>query len=300
MPIQILLTGIVLTLVAVLFIPPSLYRAISLVSCTIKLRASARRHIDTTRVFDRYSACRVNVPPGDDPGHTELSNGWNIGQRAAWMLMMGTTSGLIQMTHIHFLTLLYPSKMERRLIYWLLGLTLSPLSQVLCNFRLLAQNDSVTLYAGAIKNVCNAALSLLFTSALLSWGLLVNRKQAWRTDGGTAVYGAGAVTLAILSTVLNFFYIPRQDEYIWLPSLIWAVVLWQSFLGWWWWVGAGMVRQKERKSRTRSPKAISPTSKRSASSRVGTVFLWPSFIRDRFASKAPPRRSPTPVRDPLR
>ena len=42
-----------------------------------------------------------------------------------------------------------------------------------------------------------------------------------------------------MSTALNFLYVPREEEYVWLPGLMWAVVLWQSFLGWWWWVGAG-------------------------------------------------------------
>lgn len=45
--------------------------------------------------------------------------------------------------------------------------------------------------------------------------------------------------LALVSTALNFLYVPREEEYVWLPGLMWAVVLWQSFLGWWWWVGAG-------------------------------------------------------------
>lgn len=91
-----------------------------------------------------------------------------------------------------------------------------------------------------VKNVCNATLSLLFTVSLFIWGLLVNRKQAWRTDGGTAVFGAAALTLALVSTALNFIYVDRQEEVItWLPGLMWVVVLWQSFLGWWWWVGAG-------------------------------------------------------------
>ena len=93
--------------------------------------------------------------------------------------------------------------------------------------------------AGAVRNVCNATLSLLFTAALFIWGLLVNRNRAWRTDGGTAVFGVAALTLALVSTALNFLYVHREQEYVWLPSLMWAVVLWQSFLGWWWWVGAG-------------------------------------------------------------
>lgn len=100
-------------------------------------------------------------------------------------------------------------------------------------------SPEVRIVASGVKNVCNAALSLLFTAALFIWGLLVNRRQAWRTDGGTAAFGAAALTLAVASTALNLLYIPREEEYLWMPSLLWAVVLWQSFLGWWWWVGAG-------------------------------------------------------------
>jgi len=99
---------------------------------------------------------------------------------------------------------------------------------------------AVVNYSDAVRNVCNATLSFLFTASLFVWGFFVNRKQAWRTDGGTAAFGVGALVLAIMSTVLNILYIPSQDQYVWLPSLMWAVVLWQSFLGWWWWVGAGM------------------------------------------------------------
>ena len=91
----------------------------------------------------------------------------------------------------------------------------------------------------AVRNVCNATLSLLFTSSLFIWGLLVNRKQAWRTDGGTAIFGGAALSLALVSTALNFLYVHKENEFVWLPGLMWAVVLWQSFLGWWWWVGAG-------------------------------------------------------------
>ena len=105
---------------------------------------------------------------------------------------------------------------------------------------------SVANIAEDTRNVCNAALSVLFTAFLIIWGFLVNRRQAWRTDGGTAAFGAGAIILAFISTSLNFLYIPRQDQYSWMPKLMWAVTLWQSFLGWWWWVGAGMgVREVE-------------------------------------------------------
>ena len=113
------------------------------------------------------------------------------------------------------------------------------------------------------RNVCNAALSLLFTSALIIWGFFVNREAAWRTDGGTAAFGAGAIVLALISTTLNFVYIPSQDQYSWMPKLMWSVVMWQSFLGWWWWVGAGMgvgkveemLRKEEKRERKRKLKA---------------------------------------------
>jgi hypothetical protein len=40
--------------------------------------------------------------------------------------------------------------------------------------------------------------------------------------------------------VLTFVYIPSKEQFDWLRGLIWAVIMWQSFLGWWWWVGSGM------------------------------------------------------------
>lgn len=103
----------------------------------------------------------------------------------------------------------------------------------------ISPDTKINIVASAVRNVCNAALSLLFTVALFIWGFLVNRKQAWRTDGGTMAFGCGALALAVVSTALNFLFVNKEDEFVWLPGLMWAVVLWQSFLGWWWWVGAG-------------------------------------------------------------
>lgn len=104
----------------------------------------------------------------------------------------------------------------------------------------LVNNSAIVTGANAIRNVCNATLALLFTLGMIFWGTIVNRKAAWRTDGGTMAFGISSIGLAIVSTALNFFYIPSDEDYEWLPGLTWAVVLWQSFLGWWWWVGAGM------------------------------------------------------------
>lgn len=103
----------------------------------------------------------------------------------------------------------------------------------------ISNSSQLNTISSDVRNVCNATLSLLFTTALFVWGLLVNRKKAWRTDGGTAVFGVASLVLAVISTALNFLYVHKEEEFVWLPTLVWAVVLWQSFLGWWWWVGAG-------------------------------------------------------------
>ncbi|GLB37355.1 hypothetical protein LshimejAT787_0404060 [Lyophyllum shimeji] len=253
LPVQILLTGVVLTLVAVLFIhliftaqyhwplaPVNYVLQLSgVTSLLISLIATLQVVLAATFAESEkwpymLSYIAVNVPPVDLETDTDE---WNIAERATWLVMNASTSGLIQITHIQFLTLLYPSRLEGRLIFALLG----PLAIVAAVMQLLPIHDSaqVISIASAVRNVCNATLSLLFTAALFIWGLLVNRKQAWRTDGGTAAFGAAALTLAVVSTALNFLYVPREEEYVWLPSLMWAVILWQSFLGWWWWVGAG-------------------------------------------------------------
>ncbi|KAJ7747764.1 hypothetical protein B0H16DRAFT_1420917 [Mycena metata] len=251
LPVQILLTGVVLTLVAVLFIhlvftaqyhwplaPVNYVLQISGVSTLlISLVATLRVVLSATQNESQHwpymlSYIAVDVPPLDNS-----TSGWSIAEKATWSIMTASTSGLIQITHIQFLTLLYPSRMEGRLIFALLG----PLAILAAIMQLIPISGSahVNSVASAIRNVCNATLSLLFTTALLIWGSLVKREDAWRTDGGTAAFGCGAVALALVSTALNFLYVPREEEYMWLPGLMWAVVLWQSFLGWWWWVGAG-------------------------------------------------------------
>jgi len=110
----------------------------------------------------------------------------------------------------------------------------------------------------AARNICNLTLSLLFTLSLAVWGFLVNRQSAWRTDGGTAIFGAGALFLALISTGLNFLQVFTTPTFEWLSALLWAVILWQSFLGWWWWVGSASdiaekaereLREAERRGR---------------------------------------------------
>ncbi|THV05172.1 hypothetical protein K435DRAFT_961549 [Dendrothele bispora CBS 962.96] len=258
LPVQILVTGVVLTLVAVLFIhivftaqyhwPLAPVNYILQLSGVITLLISliATLHVVLSKTMSEserwpymLSYIAVNVPPMDldNDGDDATNPSWSLAERATWLIMNATVSGLVQITHIQFLTLLYPSRLEGRLIFSLLG-PLAILAAVMQLIPINTELKSITV-TSAIRNVCNATLSLLFTAALFLWGLLVNRRQAWRTDGGTAVFGVAALILAVVSTALNCLYVPRQEEYVWLPGLMWAVVLWQSFLGWWWWVGAG-------------------------------------------------------------
>jgi len=323
LPVQILLTGVVLTLVVVLFMhliftaqyhwplaPVNYVLQISGVS-TLLISLVATLHVvlaatecESQQWPYMLSYIAVNVPPLD----TSVTGGWSLAEKAVWSVLNASTSGLIQITHIQFLTLLYPSRLEGRLVFALLG----PLAIVAAIMQLIPISGSIGVVsvALAVRNVCNATLSLLFTTALLIWGLLVKRKDAWRTDDGTAAFGCGALALALVSTALNFLYVPREEEYLWLPGLMWAVVLWQSFLGWWWWVGSGsepslekdelarmarrarrMAQKKEAKERRNETKARAKTVLRGVAGALGS--------RQRPASAEPPRSSsPSPSSPP--
>lgn len=239
LPVQILLTGVILTLVAVLFIhliftaqyhwplaPVNYVLQLSGVT-TLLISLIATIHVVLSAAWAEsekwpymLSYIAVNVPPVDLDLNTDL---WGVAERATWLVMNASTSGLIQITHIQFLTLLYPSRLEGRLIFTLLG----PLAVVAAIMQLLPISGSTQAnsIASAVRNVCNATLSLLFTISLFIWGFLVNRQQAWRTDGGTAAFGCAALSLALVSTALNFLYVHKEDEFVWLPGLMWAVVL---------------------------------------------------------------------------
>jgi hypothetical protein len=58
-------------------------------------------------------------------------------------------------------------------------------------------------------------------------------------DGGTAMFGLGALALAVVTTSGNFVAV-AEDNIDWLQALLFAAILWQTWLGWWWWVGSGM------------------------------------------------------------
>ncbi|KAL7277736.1 hypothetical protein ACG7TL_008674 [Trametes sanguinea] len=273
LPVQILLLGITLTLTAVLMIhlvftaqyhwplaPVNFVLQMSAVT-TLLIACIATMHVVLSNTIDQslrwpymLDYIAIDIPPLQD------NTDWEMGELVAWLFMNAATSGLIQITHIQFLTLLFPSGLERRLIFCLLG----PLAIISSTMQILRIHDNANLVkiAFAVQNVCNATLSLLFTASLFLWGCFVNRRDAWRTDGGTAAFGIGALTLALLSTALTFLYIPSREQYPWMPGFMWAVILWQSFLGWWWWVGAGMgvgeieelLRREEKRQEKRRTK----------------------------------------------
>jgi len=265
LPIQVLLTGIIFTLTCVLVLhllftaqyhwPLAPVNFVLQLSGVFSLLISqiATIHVVTSATLIEsqnwpymLTYLAVDIPPLNQPdGLDQTGNpnqpdnsGWTTAELAAWLIMNAVTSGLIQITHIQFLTLLYPSTLEKRLILFLLA----PLAILSAVMQLLPihSNEKVVYWADAISNVCNATLSLMFTLSLLLWGFFVKRHAAWRTDGGTATFGAGAIFLAVASTTLTFVYIPIKEQFDWLQGLIWAVILWQSFFGWWWWVGSGM------------------------------------------------------------
>lgn len=111
MPVQILLTGVVLTLVAVLFIhliftaqyhwplaPVNYVLQISGVT-TLLISLIATLHVVLSATLDEsenwpymLSYIAVNVPPLD----IDENIGWTSAERATWLIMNATTSGLIQ------------------------------------------------------------------------------------------------------------------------------------------------------------------------------------------------------------
>lgn len=152
LPVQILVTGIVLTLVGVLFIhlifTAQYHWTLAQVNYILQLSGVstlfislvATLHVVLSQSVEEslqwpymLSYIAVDTPPLDN---VDLK--WTDLEQATWLVMDATTAGLIQVlfrvdrcllqcstslqiTHIHFLTLLYPSRIEARLIYMLLG-----------------------------------------------------------------------------------------------------------------------------------------------------------------------------------
>jgi len=115
-------------------------------------------------------------------------------------------------------------------------------------------STKLTDLSDAIQSICNSTLSLLYTIALLVWGVIVNRKQAWRLEGGTAAFGAAALLLAMNSTALSFLQLSDIGPFAWMTSLLHTSIVWQNFVSWWWWVGAGMSETYEDNYKARDRK----------------------------------------------
>ncbi|KAJ9476856.1 hypothetical protein PHBOTO_000540 [Pseudozyma hubeiensis] len=250
MPAQIVVDGINIALISVLVIHllftvqyhfplsrKNFYLQISsslmlLISLSVTLHIVLDRlESESQRYPFMFPYIGIQLPPGDDT--------WTKVQEVFFLLMRAITTALIHITHIQFLTLLFPSSLEARLIFWMLG----PLAIINSGmeFTGLADDaDAKTNDLGdAIRNICNSTLTLLYTTALLIWGLLVNRRRAWRAGGGTAAFGGGSVGLALINTAISFTEI-KYDRLWWLPNVCWTLTIWQSWLGFWWWVSSGM------------------------------------------------------------
>ncbi|KAI0717466.1 hypothetical protein C8Q72DRAFT_786996, partial [Fomitopsis betulina] len=202
-----ILNGTVLTLSAVLFIQllftAQYHWPLAPVNFVLQLAAVfmllVNATVSTHIVFKAVDAesrswpYMLNYVAVDIPPSPPVYLNWPSADLTAWFLMTATCVGLIQITHIQFLTLLFTSKLEKHLIY----ITLVPLAILAAVMQLLRISARHKLYESvvAVQTICNATLSLLFTGLLFIWGLLVNRRNAWCTDGGTAAFWIGALTL---------------------------------------------------------------------------------------------------------
>lgn len=250
MPAQIVVDGINIALISVLIIHllftvqyhlplsrKNFYLQISssvmlLISLSVTLHIILKMLEDESQRYPfMFPYIGIQLPPPDDA--------WTELQQVFFLFMRAITAALIHITHIQFLTLLFPSALEARLILWMLG----PLAIINSGMEftgLADDNDAKTNDLGdAIRNICNSTLTLLYTTALLIWGLLVNRRRAWRAGGGTAAFGGGSVGLALINTAISFTEI-KYDRLWWLPNVCWTLTIWQSWLGFWWWVSSGM------------------------------------------------------------
>ncbi|EPQ52643.1 hypothetical protein GLOTRDRAFT_13941, partial [Gloeophyllum trabeum ATCC 11539] len=249
MPVQILLTGIIFTLAAILLIQllftaryhwqlsPGNYvlQVTGVISLGSSLVASMYKILTVTAEESQewpymLSYIAVDIPPLHNRGS------WATAELTGWLVMNGIISALIQMVHVHFLTLLFPSKLVKNLIFILLvpPTILHGVVQVLPVWT----NPTIVSMSHYLANICSATLALLFTLMLLYWAFISNRKNAWRTEGGTAAFGVAAMLLSIIMTIMTFVYIPTKDQYEWYPELVHAIMMWQSYLGWWWWAGS--------------------------------------------------------------
>ncbi|GAA5980741.1 hypothetical protein JCM10908_001760 [Rhodotorula pacifica] len=287
MPVQVVILGVTLTLITVLLVhllftlryhaPLSKLNyalqtaatGISLANTAAQLHVVMHEARDTGRQWPyMFDYIEVRVP------RTE----WGVPRSAAWLLLQAINMLATHSTHIQFLTMLFPSVLEAGLILGLLG-PLALASSAL-NFTTLSPHPAVNDLGDAIRDTCTSSLTLLYTMALFIWGLTINRSRAWRTEGGTSSFGILALFLGVVGTAVNFVEI-REERMRWLPGVVTCILLWQSWLGFWWWVGAGMwtgeaedverKREKERRKEERRRKKREATALAAAGAGAGVA-----------------------------
>lgn len=192
---------------------------------------------------------------------------WSKPTLAAWLILQGMVTLSVHITHIQFLTLLFPSGLEQKLILGLLG-PLAFASSFL-SFVDLSDVPAVVDLGEAVRDTCDSSLTLLYTLAIFGWSLTLNRERAWKSEGGTVAFGIVALVLGTCGTALNFleskssflkyrlaisssfvfekiyslihfFFLVREERLKWLSGVVDCILLWQSWVSLWWWVGSGM------------------------------------------------------------
>lgn len=237
---------------------------------------------------------------------------WNPADRALFILLQALTTAAAHLTNVQYLTLLFPSRLEGRMIIWLLA----PLGLIQSGFAFTylapIANIKVRDLGVSIMSICQSSLGLLYTTALVIWGVLVNRHRAWHVVGGSAWFGGLALVMASAYTVMSFVYI-AYNRIWWINWVSWSLIVWQSWVGFWWWVSAGMGigevedrqrreerrRQRERRRVRREAADIplTPVAPASTSAPTSTSsdLGWPARV-GRFVARSQPRF----VRDRLR
>ncbi|GAA6036665.1 hypothetical protein JCM8097_001286 [Rhodosporidiobolus ruineniae] len=278
MPVQIVIQGVTITLLGMLLVHllftiryhaplnrvnyglQTTATALSLANTCAQLHIVISTLMNTGRQWPyMFDYIEVSIP----------KKSWSTPERGAWFFLQGVNAFLTHSTHIQFLTMLFPSPLEMKLILGLLG----PLAVATAGlyFTSMSPHAAVNDLGDAIRNTANSALTLLYTFALFIWGLTLNRSRAWRTDGGTAAFGILALILGVLGTAVNFVEI-KEDRMRWLPGVVTCILLWQSWVGFWWWVGAGMYqgeaddieRKREKARRREERKRVKREGKRRA------------------------------------
>lgn len=124
---------------------------------------------------------------------------------------------------------------------------------------------------------------LLYTAALVVWGLAFNRRRAWRNEGGTSAFGGCAIFLGFTGSAVNYVEI-KESTILWLQLLIWTILLWQSWISFWWWVSTGMyageVADQDKRERRRARRAEKKKARqrRAAGGALASIALDGSVI----------------------